>query len=185
MRSKLLFLLQQPLLVLRDWLALASPIDASPGEFVKGINLGGDAVTVEGQRWDAYSNALVSGLSVPGAQVAKTYVVPRPHASSGIRKLLNTVIFKPKTLEISQTLPNGTYSIYLWIMENYQSNWHCLDVSINGKSVAQGIGDFDRGSWAKYGPYPAVVTDSALHLAISINNPDLDAHLMGLSIYRL
>jgi hypothetical protein len=185
MRTKLLFLLQQSLLDLRDWLAPAPQIDASPGEFVKGINLGGKAVTIEGQRWDAYSHALVSGLSVPGAEVAKTYIPPRPHASSDIRKLLNTVIFKPATLEISQTLPNGTYSIYLWIMENFQSNWHSLNVSINGKPVAQGIGHFDRGSWAKYGPYPAIVTDSALHLAISNNDPNLDAHLMGLSIYRL
>ncbi|NEQ23662.1 MAG: hypothetical protein F6K28_31860, partial [Microcoleus sp. SIO2G3] len=38
---------------------------STKGKFVKGINFNGQAITVDGYPWTAYSRALAEGLSVP------------------------------------------------------------------------------------------------------------------------
>jgi hypothetical protein len=157
---------------------------APEGEFVKGINLGGDALAIEGNTWDAYSTALTNGLSAPGASGIATSVQPVPYAPPNLRQMLNSVIFKPETLELTQVLPPGNYDVYLWIMENYQTNWHSLEVRLNGKVVATGIGQLAAGHWERYGPYATTVSETALHLTLSTHNPKIDAHLMGVSIFR-
>jgi hypothetical protein len=162
--------------------ALAGPIP--PGEFVKGINFGGDAVTIEGFAWDSYSNARANGLSVPGAESLSTSVQPAPYANRDIRTMLNTVIYKSHTLEIAQRLPNGPYEIYLWIMENYTTHWHSLTVTLENQLVATDVGKLALGQWARYGPYAAHITDGTLHLAISTNDAKIDAHVMGMSIFK-
>lgn len=167
------------------FISSAAPTAPVPqGEFVKGINFGGDAVEIEGQVWESYSKALINGLIVPGASAIATSVKPEPAARRNVHAMLNTVICKPETLEISQTLPNGSYEVYLWIMENYQSNWHSLDLSLAGQTVATGIGDLAYRSWARYGPYSTTVTEGSLHLTITTNNAKIDAHLMGMSIFK-
>lgn len=154
------------------------------GEFVMGINFGGDAATIEGQRWQSYQSALAAGLEVPGAETIATAVQPEPYASPHIRQMLNSVIYRTDTLQIHQPLPNGTYHVYLWIMENFQTDWHSLEVNLNGQTVATGIGKLPLGHWQRYGAYSVTVTDGSLHLTISTGNPKIDAHVMGISIYK-
>ncbi|WP_017302185.1 hypothetical protein [Nodosilinea nodulosa] len=179
-----MFLLWQPWLALRDRVAPARSPSPAQGVFVKGINFGGGAVVVGGNRWQSYAEALDTGLSTPGAQTATTQKIPRPYASRGTRAMLNSVIFKAQTLDIEQPLPNGSYDIYLWVMENYQSHWHSLNLSVEGKPVAEGIGYLPQGAWRRYGPYPIVVDNGYLRLALTTHSPNVDAHLMGLSIFK-
>lgn len=162
--------------------ALVEP--APQGEFVKGINFGGEAVAIEGYLWQSYDSALANGLAVPGASAIATSIQPTPYAHPNIRRMLNTVVYKTHTLEIHQALANGDYEVFLWIMENYQSDWHSLDVALAGKPVAAGIGKLPHRTWARYGPYRTTVTDELLHLTITTNSSEIDAHLMGLSIFR-
>lgn len=155
------------------------------GEFVKGINFGGEAVTIEGYPWDAYETALAQGLSVPGATCISTHVKPTPAAPPDLRKMLNTVIYRRQQLDITQPLPNGSYNLYLWIMENYATDWHSLTLQIDSQPIATEIGKLALGQWKRYGAYPATVTDGKLQVSIVIANPDLDAHLMGMSLFKL
>lgn len=176
--------LYEPYLILRDWIAPAPALPRPAGELVKGINLGGKAVTIAGDRWQSYTDALATGLSTPGATAASTYYLPSPATSRGTRTMLNSVIFKPQTLDLEQTLPNGSYSLYLWMMENFQTHWHSFEVLVEGQSVAQGIGQLPFQGWARYGPYAVTVGDGCLRLTVTTHNPSIDAHLMGLSLYR-
>lgn len=161
-----------------------APTSVPPGEFVKGINLGGEAVTIEGYLWDAYEVALTQGLLIPEASTHTTDIKPQPAVDRELRKMLNTVVYRRQTLEISQTLANGVYDVYLWIMENYQADWHCLEVKIGGQTIATQVGQLPLGHWVRYGAYPVNVTDGVLQVAIDTNDPKIDAHLMGLSIFR-
>ncbi|HEY9626884.1 MAG TPA: hypothetical protein V6C84_06245 [Coleofasciculaceae cyanobacterium] len=154
------------------------------GEFVKGINLGGEAVTLEGQRWAAYESALADGLTVPEANVSATQVKLNPTGNRDLRKMLNTVVYRSQRLEISQTLPNGRYDLYLWIMENYQTDWHSLEVLVAGQTIATGVGKLALGNWQRYGGYPVTVNQGLLEIALITHSPDVDAHLMGISIFR-
>ncbi len=185
MVNRLKVLLYEPYLRLRDWIFPAQNLPTPPGEFVMGINLGDKAVVVAGDRWQSYAEALETGLSTPGATAAATYCVPTPHASYGTRTMLNSVIFKAQILTLEQTLPPARYDLYLWIMENFQSHWHSLAVQLNGQSVDAGIGDLPVRAWARYGPYPVVVNQGSLHLSLTTNDANIDAHLMGISLYRL
>jgi hypothetical protein len=155
------------------------------GEFVKGINLGGASVTLESHRWESYEAALAQGLSVPEATVFTTQIKPTPAGNRDLRQMLNTVVYRSQTLEIRQTLPNGTYDLYLWMMENYQANWHSLEVQVAGQTIATGIGKLGLGHWQRYGGYPVTIDHGLLEMTIATHNPDIDAHLMGFSIFRL
>jgi hypothetical protein len=155
------------------------------GEFVKGINLGGTAVTIEGNLWDSYEQALASGLTIPEATAITTAIVPVPYAPPPLRQMLNSAVCNPQTLELNQTLPNGTYDIYLWVIENYKTNWHSIQVQLNGQSVATQVGKLPLNNWARYGPYQTTITDGLLTLSLSTGTPTVDAHLMGLSMFRL
>jgi hypothetical protein len=153
------------------------------GVFVKGINFGGEAVTIEGYSWDAYDTALANGLLVPAASSLSTSVKPIPAVPRDLRKMLNTVVYKRQQLDIIQPLPNGNYQVYLWLMENYAADWHSLTVQIANQPVATDIGKLALGQWQRYGAYAVPVTEGRLHLSIAIANPELDAHLMGMSIF--
>ena len=184
MRAKLGSLSAQLSLWLKDLTQRETALPVS-GEFVKGINLGGEAVSIQGNRWVSYRSALASGLTIPGAQILQTQVLPQPYASRETRNMLNSLVYRPQMLELTQILPNGNYEIYLWLIENYQSDWHALELVLNGAAVAQNLGQLPVGGWARYGGYAAAVTDGMLRLALSSNRPDIDAHLMGLSIFRI
>jgi hypothetical protein len=154
------------------------------GEFVKGINFNGKAVTIDGYSWASYESALANGLSVPEAISITTSVKPKPAANRDTRSMLNAVVCRNQKLEIRQVLPNETYDVYLWIIENYRDKHHSMDLSIGDQTVARGIGVLDFQNWAKYGPYRTTVTDGVLNLALSCSNPEVDAHIMGMAIFK-
>lgn len=184
MVNPLKVLLFEPYLTLRDWVTPAQKPALQSGTFVTGINLGGAAVAVGGDRWQSYPEALAAGLATPGATAADTYLVPQPYAHRGVRAMLNSAIFKKQTLEIEHPLPNHRYDLYLWIMENYQTHWHSLELRVVGQPVAQGLGHLPYRGWARYGPYPIGVADGRLRLSLTAADPNIDAHLMGLSLHN-
>lgn len=159
---------------------------SSQGEFVKGINFNGDAITVDGHTWLSYSEALADGLSTPNVMATETGIKQlHPAVNRKMRRMFNTVICKPQKLEISQTLPNGIYDVYLWIMENYAPNHHSMDVSIGSEVVARGIAQLEVGHWVKYGPYRTTIREGTLNVAICTINPERDAHIMGMTIFNV
>ncbi|HEY9604620.1 MAG TPA: hypothetical protein V6C85_23645 [Allocoleopsis sp.] len=156
------------------------------GEFVKGINFNGDAITVDGHQWLSYSEALADGLSTPDVMATETGIKKlHPAVNRKMRRMFNTVICKPQKLGIIQTLPNGIYDIYLWIMENYAPNHHSMDVTIGSEVVAKGIAQLEVGHWVKYGPYRTTINEGALNVAICTTNPERDAHIMGMTMFKI
>lgn len=165
-------------------LLTASQTSPALGEFVQGINLGGHAVSIEGHLWNSYEAAIANGLSIPGASALTTQIKPKPGVSRDLRQMLNTVVYRKQTLEIQQALHNGSYFLYLWVMENYASDWHSLEVRACGETIATQVGKLGLGSWARYGAYAVTVSNGELALTIDTGNPAIDAHLMGISLYR-
>lgn len=189
MLSKVQFLIQEIFASGQDLLTSSTDLQGltkPTGAFVKGINFGGGAVTIEGHSWDAYETALAQGLSVPDAHTLTTKFMPQPYVPKSVRRMLNGVIYKPQVLDIYQTLPNGNYEVYLWMMENYQPQWHSFDIRIGGQTIATEVGKLPVTHWERYGPYPVTLTDGMLRIAIAAApNPNIDAHLMGMSIFQV
>lgn len=153
----------------------------SPTAFTRRINMNGTGATIGGKAWTAYSSALTQGLSVsPQPLFANTKLTPSPVVDAATAGILNTAIWNTATFTINQTLPNGNYTVTLWVMENFlKSNNRAFDVSMEGAVKATGIGSLALGAWQKY-TYSTSVMDGQLNITLTprVGQP----HVMGLEI---
>jgi hypothetical protein len=157
-------------------------------EFVLGINLGGQAVTIEGNPWLGHAEALANGLSV-SAVIAESYSYSfplNPAADADTRAVLESVVWRPapngQGFTLGQPLSNGVYHVFLWLVENYQDNYRNVEVRLEGNSVAVGLADLPLGYWRKYGPFVVPVADGALEIEI-LRVTKGDPLLCGLAIF--
>jgi mannan endo-1,4-beta-mannosidase len=163
-----------------------SPTTQPAGSFVKGVNINGGAVTIEGNSWLSYSAALAQGLSATGGLPDTKSLTPSPAVNADTAAMLNSLLYSssdPGTITLAQSIANGQYQVYLWVMENYQANSRSFNVKLEGAQVASGIGMLPMNGWARYGPYAAIVGDGALTLDLVgvVGRP----MIMGLAIYSV
>jgi regulation of enolase protein 1 (concanavalin A-like superfamily) len=153
----------------------------APG-FVLGVNLNGGAVTIEGNAWRSDASARANGLTTNAPNLATTAITPSPGADADTRAMLNSAIWaNNQGFTVGQALGNGTYDVYLWVIENYQSNVRRFDVRVEGVTAASGIGNLALGAWVKYGPYRTSVNDGRLDLdLVAVAG---DPHLMGFAVF--
>jgi len=162
----------------------ALPTISTASKFVMGVNLNGPAVTIEGQQWQSYPTALAAGLTVSGGVIDSKLLTPQPAVDPDTSAMLNTLLYADQengTLTLTQPIENGSYSVYLWAMENYQPNARSFELRLQGQSVFGPLGDLALNQWARYGPYKAVVTDGALRLELRTLRGR--ALLMGFAVY--
>ncbi|MBA3699994.1 MAG: DUF4038 domain-containing protein [Planctomycetes bacterium] len=161
--------------------SVASAPPPPTGGFVLGVNLGGAAVTIDGNAWRSDATARSSGMTTTAPNTATTNVTPSPATDSATRSMLNTAIWGG-TFTVGQTISNGSYDVYLWVIENHQSNYRRFDVQVEGATVASGIGNLAIGSWVKYGPYRANVSDGRLD--VNLVRVVGDPHVMGFAVFN-
>lgn len=150
------------------------------GGFVLGVNLAGGAVTIDGNAWRSDATARANGMTSSAPHVASTNVTPSPATDSATRSMLNSAIWGGD-FRVAQTIANGSYDVYLWVIENHQSSYRRFDVQVEGTTVASGIGNLTLGSWVKYGPFRANVGDGRLE--VDLVKVVGDPHLMGFAVF--
>jgi mannan endo-1,4-beta-mannosidase len=153
--------------------------------FVKGINVNGGAVTIEGNAWLSYTQALGQGFSQSGGATDTKSLTPTPATDAATTSMLNTLLYAttdPGTITLNQTVANGGYQVYVWVMENFQAHSRRFNVNLEGTQVATGVGDLGLNEWRKYGPYTAAVTDGS----VTVNLVGVAGRpmVMGMAIYR-
>lgn len=163
----------------------STPTPTPDYSFYKGINLNGNAVTVEGNTWQSFTSALSDGLSVPSGYNSATtsFSTTYPATTGDMNHMLNTAIWKPSAdLSIDQTLENGIYRVYVWIMENFQDYNRKFDLVLEGSTAASEIGYIGKQNWEKYGPYTTTVSDGTLDIDLVdvVDSP----HIMGVAMYK-
>ena len=166
------------------------PLPANTGRnFVKGVSLYGIAVTIEGEPWLPYTQALADGLSIDaaplpnGGNVHKIFVTPVPATDPDTRKMLNSRAYSyQKDMTLTQSIGNGDYEIFLWVIECVSSNNRLFDVQI-GSSVWHGVGRQNMSEWKKYGPFRTHVADGKLSVNLKriTGNPTVS----GFAIYSV
>jgi lysophospholipase L1-like esterase len=162
--------------------------------FVRGVNLNGPALTIDGYPWLAYSNALASGLSVSGNVTPFDNGVPYPFVLSPptdneTDTMLRSAVYRSPAPDgggftVTQAVSNNFYAVYLWLVENNTNNFRDMNVRLEGELVASGIGDLPRGQWQRYGPYGATVTDGALDIEV-LRVSKGEPILYGFALFRL
>jgi chitodextrinase len=158
---------------------------AAPGQgsaiFVKGINMHGSAVTIEGNPWLAESAA---GITTSSILRHSGNVSFSPATDSQTNVMLNSDIYSGNTFSMKQSLANGTYLIYLWTVENFKANYRSFHVMLEGIQVTTSpIGSLPLKQWRKHGPYTVKVKDGVLNLELV--RVTGDPILTGMAIYSM
>jgi hypothetical protein len=161
----------------------ASAHSRAARQFVRGINLGGDGVTIDNQRWLSHAQALGNGLEL-GQGTAIT--PPAPLTASGIdfdtKAMLESGCSASGPVRITQRLPNGAYEVTLWVAGAHGLDGRSLVVSLLGAEVPALARPTSAETWARLGPYPVTVGAHRLELALSGQG---GAHLAGLAIHAV
>lgn len=169
---------------------IATSVPVRPGvsveKFVKGINFNGNAVSILGNQWLSYSAAKGQGLTVSGAGTSSTGIIPNPSGDAATSHMLNTSLSSANdkgTINIAQIIPNGTYRIYVWTMENAAGNKRRWNLTAENVSLGNNLGDLGINQWKRYGGYTVVVTDGTLNMSLIgvVGRPTI----MGLEIYSV
>jgi mannan endo-1,4-beta-mannosidase len=158
--------------------------DPPTSRFALGVDMNGTPLVIDGNQWHGYDAALRDGLTVRGAAMDTKALPKQPDAPPETAQMLDTLVYSADelgTLSLTQAVPNGNYSVYLWVMENYQSGSRSFDLVAQGQTIATGLGDLPLNHWTKYGPYPATVTDGVLRLDLKPQRGR--AILMGFALY--
>ena len=152
--------------------------------FYRGINFGGVPEIIEGRPWLGDAQARAQGLSTPNAAPVNDADDPlSPPTDPSTARMLQATLYVAGAgpLRIAQTVPNGTYAVYAYVVENYQTSYRSLDVAVEGTSAHRGW-SAPRGGWEKLGPYVVDVTDGALNVDIAATVGDTS--VAGLAIFR-
>jgi hypothetical protein len=154
-------------------------------KFLKGVNFNGPAVTIDGRKWMSHDQAVADGLALSaGVELFSGAVTPRPAVSAETASMLNTSVFRQKSaFSVAWPMPNGTYDVYFWVMENVRDNHRRFDAALEGVTVLRDAGrGAVLGEWGKLGPFRVTVQDGALN--IDLIPRKTDAHLMGLAVFE-
>lgn len=161
-------------------------VAAKPVKFVKAVNFNGPAVTIDRQRWMSHDQAVADGLAFsPAVELFSGAVTPRTPAPADTSLMLSTSVYRQKgAFGITWPIPNGTYDVHLWVMENVRDNHRRFDAALEGVPVLRDIGrGAPLGEWGRLGPVRVTVRDGVLN--VDLIPRKADAHLMGLSVFEV
>lgn len=139
--------------------------------FVRAINVGGTAQTIDGNAWTAGTGATNWTLSAGGSfcdqGVALTPATDTARATM-IRCSANNVSFA----RFTGLTANTTYRVWFYTWEDDAPNTQ-IDISLNGTVVQSNYVTGSPGTWAKLGPYDVTLGASTtqVELAFSADVP--------------
>ncbi|TWT35092.1 Planctomycete cytochrome C [Thalassoglobus neptunius] len=146
------------LLVFFGGLSHASVEAASQPSFLRGLNLNGPAVTIDGHRWDG-KNAKEYKCGDNAFEAQSVTLVPPTDADR--TKMLRSSRWGGNRVELS-AIPNGRCTVFLYVWED--NNPETYDISLNGREVERRYRSGPQGKWDRLGPWYVDVTDEKLVL---------------------
>lgn len=150
-------------------LAGAIPRLVQAASFVRGINLGGTPVTIDRRRWLSHREALSAGFSLG----AGTSIAPQAmFAGSGLdfdrKTMLDTgLIGSGGPVQFTQILPDGSYSLTLWLANTASLDIERMGMTINDQQVALGGTLLKRDTWAQLGPLPVRANKGRIEVSLA------------------
>lgn len=148
-----------------------------PGsDFYRAINLGGPALAIDGQSWDADS---ASNFGTNGTTITcNPWVTLNPGADAA-RAQMVTCGRMGWSMSLTMTaVPNGIYTVYLYTFEDWAPRTY--NITLQGQVVQANYDSGSAGTWRKLGPWTAYVTDGTLTLSTCCGS----AILSGLEVWR-
>ena len=99
------------------WLTLASTAAlGADATFVRGINLNGPALTIDGRAWDAGAKA--KDLTVTGKTFENQKVLLKPPVDAGRTQMIRSSVWGNDVNVTLGAVPEGSYQVYLYVWED-------------------------------------------------------------------
>ena len=161
-------------------------------EMAFAVNLGGKAVTIDGNRWLSHKEALEQGMQLRTSKGnlfrgGKRQTMAVKSLPEDLHEMLTTNIYsRTDDFFLDVPLPNGRYQAFLWLRQNIADfDWH-HHLFIEGEALGSGIGaNLKRAQWERYGPYEFSVVDGEMNLALEAD-PDAShkrSQLYGIAVF--
>jgi len=162
------------LLTLSFLFPFAAELLAGEATFLRGVNLNGPAVTIEGREWLGKGAA---GVVVRGSTFENQKVPLRPPPDAARSLMLRSSVWgKSAEVELSD-IPTGPCQVFVYVWEDNQSER--FDLLLNGQKVVEGFHSGSAGMWKKLGPWKCEAVGGKIKIAAQGG----DANLSGIEVW--
>ena len=170
-----------PLTAYRRVILTAPPIEFraapdGPWRFLRGVNVNGRPVEIDGHRWDGGEAA---GFACNGKALLTPDVEPRPAADAAASAMLTSFRYDRNLQVRFEDLPVGTYAVFAYIFED--NNSESLTFAVEGRVVQGSYASGDAGHWQRLGPWITRADDGVLDLT----SRGGAANLSGIELWKL
>ncbi|HJQ81751.1 MAG TPA: PSD1 and planctomycete cytochrome C domain-containing protein [Lacipirellulaceae bacterium] len=169
--------LQQPRIVSLVLLlfAYSSSLGAeAPGEFFRGLNLNGPAVTIDGQAWEGSDSQNYACQD----QAFESQDVPLVPATDPERaKMIRSSRWGGNRIELTN-VPAGAYTVFLYVWED--NNPEIFSIGVNGRTVLASYNSGSAGHWEKLGPWYTTAREGK----IVVTSQGGAANFSGIEIWK-
>ncbi|MBX3065180.1 MAG: hypothetical protein KF726_19525 [Anaerolineae bacterium] len=154
--------------------ATATPTSGGGGlTFYRAVNLGGAAVVIDGNAWEA-NTGTTPNLSTNGAAMCNQWVPLTPTTDASRTTMIQCARQHWAHNLVMSAVPNGTYqvSLYTWL-DWADPNPGAFSVAIEGTTVVTSYTPGPVGKWSKFGPFTVTISDGAINVTTNGGLPNL------------
>ncbi len=150
-------------------LAGAAPRLLQAAAFVRGINLGGTPVTIDRRRWLSHREALSAGFALgAGTSIAPQAMFTGSGLDFDRKTMLDTgLIGSGGPVQFTQILPDGSYSLTLWLANTASVDVERMGMTVNDQPVSLGGTLLKRDTWAQLGPLPIRASKGRIEVSLA------------------
>ena len=147
--------------------------------FYRAINLGGDALTIAGNSWEANTDT-TPHLTTNGSVLCNFFQVLTPTTDAETTEMIQCSRQHWAHEMIMDSMPAGTYQVYIWTWLNWDDPAPATyTFSLQGAVTYPDYASGPAGKWDRLGPFEVTVSDGTLTLTSSGGN----ANVSGLEVY--
>ena len=154
--------------------SLLAADEAAPPTFLRGLNLNGTAVAIDGNLWEG-KDATQYVCKDKAFESQDVDLVPPTDAVRA--KMLRSSRWGGNRVELSG-IPNDRCTVFLYVWEDNQPETYT--VSLNGQEVERQYRSGPQGKWDRLGPWFVDVTDGK----IALTSQGGAANFSGIEIWR-
>jgi chitinase len=145
--------------------------------FVRAVNLGGGAITLDGKSWAASASA--TNFRATGLTAFANQNVPLTPATDATRaSMIRASMYGSSTGLALSGVSSGTYSVYLYVWED--NGAETFNITLEGKTVLSGYNSGSAGHWDRLGPFTANVTDGT----VNVGTTGGMANISGIELWK-
>ncbi|MBX3083637.1 MAG: hypothetical protein KF716_18530 [Anaerolineae bacterium] len=159
--------------------ATAAPVLA----FYRAINIGGPALVIDGNNWEANSGT-TTNFTTNGSVLCDPWVPLNPTTDTARAQMISCYREHWAFSMAMSNMTAGTYVVYVYVWQEWNNTaQEAYNIALEGTTV---ISNFNPGTvggrWQRLGPWTVNLTDGTLNLTTS--GAGL-ADISGLEVYRL